>query len=389
MHRRSLLAMLGTCLTATSVLAQGAAGPKYVVLSLVGDELTNVAAESDLFIKNLDRLQPTNSDVWDVTALQVIAEIVSKTVPGASMSFLKGSLPAYFSGQIDWFDAGALNLPEQLKTAVEGEHSAFLLLLTKWHGDAIVSEGSKALAQVKLSGLGFYLDPSHKMRGDSEAPGFTAPYVYAKLSLVDLSTLRIVREALIHRAAPRERLRVSNGALQDLLIESVRDATTQVLASSFAQAPADSPTAPTAPAATIAMAWAPSAGANVFPRAPYILDRDRGDCERPDYPPQALRDRIAGSTTLQLQVDASGHLTAVDVLQPADASRVRRLIGQFARQAIADCRFAAARDSAGHPVAGSMKASYEWTLSSVAGHPDVGTARVTLHEGEPAGAAPP
>ena len=234
MYRRSLLALLPACLAMPRAFAQGTAAPKYVVLSLIGDELTYVGKEGEQVGTNLNHNRheslPTKSDLWDVTALQVIASVVPKAAPGASMSFLKGSLPEYFSDQVDWFGGGQLKLPDPLKAAVDGEHASFLLLLTKWRGDAIISDGHASRGQGKLSGLGFYSDPTQKMAGGPHGDGFTAPYVYAKLSLVDLSTQRLAREVTIQRAEPGSYFKFSKGALQDLLIAGVQDATAQVLA---------------------------------------------------------------------------------------------------------------------------------------------------------------
>ena len=386
MDRRSLLAMLAAGMAAPKAFAQAAAGPRYVVLSLLGDELTEVGAEGDRVISDLgpDRRarKPTSSDVWDVTALQVIAGVVPKAVPDASMSFLKGSRPEYFFEQVDWFDGDVLTLPDTLKAAVDGEHAAFLLLLTKWRGDAIVSDGTRVLEQATLAGLGFYLDPSHKMGGGSEEAGFTAPYVYARLSLVDLSTLRVVRESLIHRAAPREHLRISNGALQDLLIEGVQDAATRVLAASSARMPVQSPAPQSGSTVTITLASAEGARTNGFSHAPYILDR-RGSCD-PEYPAQAIRAEAQGQTVLQLQVDASGHLGTVDVVQSAGNSREHRLLDEAAKWTVVDCRFAAARDAVGHRVAGSMNVTYDWTtVSRDDGNQRVGVASVVMREGPP------
>lgn len=236
MDRRSLLAMLPACLAMPRAFAQDAAAPKYVAISLVGDELTYASNQGPQVGSHLNYNQhdgrPTKSDVWDVTALQVIASVVPKAVPGASMSFLKGSLPELFSDQVDWFEGDQIKLPTLLKEGVDAEHASFLLLLTKWRGDTIISDGHDSRGQGKLSGLGFYSDPFVTMVGGAGGNGFTAPYVYAKLSLVDLSTRRLVREVTIKRTLLGKYANFSKGALQDLLIASVQDATAQVLATS-------------------------------------------------------------------------------------------------------------------------------------------------------------
>ncbi len=382
MDRRWLLATLAACLFGPRVFAQVPAAPKYVVLSLIGDELTYVSKNGDQVSPDFRDSQAirksAKSDEWDMTALQVISRVLPKSVPGASLSFLKGSLPEYFADQADWFDGDSLKLPERLKLAVYAEHAQFLVLLTKSPASTTFSDEHRVVGRDKLSGLGFYARPAQKTTGTDEEPPFIMPYVHAKLSLVDLSTRHVVREAMIHRFVLQGYFGVSTGVLQDLLIEGLQDATQQVLAPSSAAVAVELRAHPAA-ATTTAPAATPSATANDFPRAPHIFDRRW--CEFPDYPPTAVRAGASGRTVLQLDVDASGHLSAVQVSQSAGSSREHALLDQVAAQAVAACSFDAARDATGHPVAGSMVASYEWTLTPSHDNPGIGIASATLHAG--------
>ena len=233
MKRRLLLSALPAWMVATGARADGAAAPaagrKYVMMSLVGDQLTYVQKLGDELGSNLNhnehREVPMTDAPFDITALQVMAGALPALAPGATMSFLKGSSPDYFSDQIEWFSGGALVLPEHLKNGIAGEHGDYLLLLTKWRGNTIVTDGTDARGQGKLSGLGFYSDASQPT---TLGEGFTAPYVYVKLSLVDLSTSRLVREFAVHTATIGPSRSFKLAPLQDMLIADVQRAMREV-----------------------------------------------------------------------------------------------------------------------------------------------------------------
>jgi hypothetical protein len=236
MKRRLMLSALPAWMVATGARADGASaaappavGRKYVMMSLIGDQLTYVQKLGDEVGSNLNRNEhrevPMTDAPFDITALQVMAGALPAFAPGATMSFLKGSSPDYFSDQLEWFSGGSLVLPEHLKNGIAGEHGDYLLLLTKWRGATVVTNGTEARGQGKLSGLGFYSDPSQEM---THGQGFTAPYVYIKLSLVDLSTSKLVREFAVHTATYRDSRSFKLAPLQDMLIDDVQHAMSEV-----------------------------------------------------------------------------------------------------------------------------------------------------------------
>lgn len=240
MNRRALLAMLPACMATPAAFAEGTAASapetaaKYVVMSLVGDKFAYVNASGGVTGSNVNRntLEErwTFNELWDTTALQVIAGVVPQVVPGATMSFLKGSSPAYFSDQADWFDGDKVTLPKPLEAAILRENAPYLLLLTKWRGEAAIRDANEPRGHGKIAGLGFYSDSQQEVTStDAIQVGFTAPYLYAKLSLVDLSSMRVLRESLVQASSIRKYRDFDQGALQDVLIDGVRDAVTRVL----------------------------------------------------------------------------------------------------------------------------------------------------------------
>jgi hypothetical protein len=205
MRKRLLLKAVAAWLAMTGAHAQDpvASAPpadKYVVMSLIGNELTfsNSAGAgntgSNIIHRNTDKVLPTTGDAWDVAAMIAVNDSLKSILPQAQASFLKGTSPDFFSNQGDWFDGDRLRLPAGLEAAIRGENGTYLLLLTKLRGEAVVSDGADSHGKGALSGLGFYTDDHEGMLDRGQIThGFTAPFVYVKLTLVDLSTMKIVR----------------------------------------------------------------------------------------------------------------------------------------------------------------------------------------------------
>jgi hypothetical protein len=250
MRRRTLMASLPALMAGSRVLAQDAAAsasaaraptptptPKYVVMSLIGDKLTyvvRIGLDSATGGHTKETEVPVPGAPHDTAALQAIAGALPASDPGAAMSFLAASSPALYAGQDDWFDGATAKLPETLRKAVAGEHASLLLLLTKWRGEAEILDGHTSVGHGKLAGLGFYLY-SIRERADVNSPGvvkgYIAPYVYARLSLIDLATSKVLREQLVHTGTPFVDLTPKGQleALETLLEASLKEAVANVL----------------------------------------------------------------------------------------------------------------------------------------------------------------
>jgi len=109
------------------------------------------------------------------------------------------------------------------------------------------------------------------------------------------------------------------------------------------------PAAPQAPA-SIAELAAPRAGL-----ASYI--------GASDYPAEALRRRLEGTTMFELSIGANGIVTSCAIVS---SSGHDVLDNALCRILSARARFTPARDSAGNPVPGTYASSYTWRLSRTA-----------------------
>ena len=204
---------------------------RYVAVSLVGDELTYVGATDatgTLHPRGAVQSVPMKGAPFDRTVLEVLAGNVPKIQPKATLSFLAMSAPEAFAHQEDWFEGDKVVLPTALRGAVEKEGASELLLVTKIRGEAAVTDGTTKWGVGKLSGLGFYIDRNTRM-DDPESghvDGFIAPYVYVKLSVVDVATWNVTAHRIVQSATPYTSLKPQQmmDTLQQSLVDGLGEA---------------------------------------------------------------------------------------------------------------------------------------------------------------------
>lgn len=245
MRRRSLISALPALFAPSASFAQDAAsapasavaGRKVVVMSLIGDKLTYVVKSGfagTIAGHNKETEVPMPGAPHDTRALQAIAAALPQADPGAAISFLAGSGPEFYADQDDWFDGDAVKLPAKLRQAVAGEQAGRLLLVTKFRGEAQISDGHASVGYGKLAGLGFYIYSVRERSSQEsagEVKGYIAPFVYARMSLIDLGSSRVIREQVVRVGTPYADLTPQGqlDALQALLATSLRDAVPQVV----------------------------------------------------------------------------------------------------------------------------------------------------------------
>lgn len=129
------------------------------------------------------------------------------------------------------------------------------------------------------------------------------------------------------------------------------------------------PPAPTVAATTVppppaverhVEATAPTAAPGPAPvaRAAVINANDPG-C-RPEYPPAALRAGAAGVSRIRFTVDASGKVTAAEVVGSSGPTREHRLLDNAAKSALAACPIKVGTDAEGHPIGTQVEVLYTW-----------------------------
>ncbi len=237
MKRRSLAAAAALAGLFATSFAQAA--HRYVAVSLVSDELTYVGAPEGvtgtLHPRGTSKALPLNGAPFDRTVLEVLAGSVPKRQPSATLSFLAMSAPAAFAHQEDWFDGDKVTLPAALREAVAKEGAGELLLVTKIRGEAAIADGTTRLGAGKLAGLGFYIDTFKPMIDPQlgNIQGYIAPYVYVKLSVIDLATSTVTAHEVIQAATPYTSLKAQQmmDALQAMVVDAMTEAVQRTLKS--------------------------------------------------------------------------------------------------------------------------------------------------------------
>ena len=219
--------------------ASDAAGShRYVAVSLVSDRLVDIGSPSretgTSIHRGVETVVPLPGAPFDRTVLEVLAGEVPRIDPDARLSFLAASTPESYDGQLEWFHDGKVDLPGPLRAAVAGEGASRLLLVTKTRGDAHVTDGRRSNGIGKLSGLGFYRNSWREVQDAATGQvgrGYVAPYVYVTMSLVDLQTFSVVRQAATEMATPYSDMSRQDeyDRLQQVLVEGIRHATQAVL----------------------------------------------------------------------------------------------------------------------------------------------------------------
>lgn len=205
MKRRSLmLASAGLCagLGASLAQAQGESTPrKYGVMSLLGETIVIAGSRptTGSRLDQNDQYAMTIPDAgFDVTAMRTAEETIKKIWPQSTVALYAIQAPKWVERPMDLFTDGKLQMSPKLVEAMKADGAGHLLLVTRYRGEAQVRTKDWTLGSGRLEGLGYYLDREAKLEFEGKARyGFIAPYVYVRLSLVDLASGAVLRHRLI------------------------------------------------------------------------------------------------------------------------------------------------------------------------------------------------
>jgi hypothetical protein len=227
--------------THAEVASDGSA-PRYAVLSLIGDALTIVTYQSSTgssMDTNRHESIPMTGAPFDKTALKATDAALRKLDPETAIVLLTASSPSLYQEQEKLFSESRLTVPEEIVNALRRSGATRAIVLTKYRGDARLDAENRHLGSGKLSGLGFYVDRQHRLsRSDTgeRGVGFLAPFVYVRLSLVDVATLAVLREEIVTAATTLSAARSKDTANPwDVLtpaqkVESINSMTTREVA---------------------------------------------------------------------------------------------------------------------------------------------------------------
>jgi hypothetical protein len=166
-------------------------------ISLLGDHLTVVRRAISVH----SHLDPNEKQVltlqdatFDDSALTLIDKQLQQRTPQPMISLLAISDADTYKQQDQLIEGdryiGNALIDQQLKV----ENATQLILVTKRRGDVYLP-GSAAHGEAKFEGLGFYVDANYRMRRSDTLEtgfGYLAPYAYFNVSLIDLTTRKVI-----------------------------------------------------------------------------------------------------------------------------------------------------------------------------------------------------
>jgi hypothetical protein len=180
--------------------------PTYAFLSLIGDKLEIVVAQlqtGSLLDKN--RREPAveiKDPVFDNAVATAAGQAVRAVFPAAELAILNTRSPILFEKHRDLFEekGGVIAIPDAIRGALANEKATHLVLITKHRDNAYFEFTNANEGSGMLEGLGFYLDGAMETkRSDTSESGrgYIAPYVYAKVTLVDVKTSKVIAKQTI------------------------------------------------------------------------------------------------------------------------------------------------------------------------------------------------
>jgi hypothetical protein len=196
-NRRKLLAAAIALSAVGTVAAQSR---RWAALSLVGDKIEIIGARPEIgsrISQNRRRWADDVENTMDRYVLQAVERAVRTQDRGATVTMLALPGSALYERPERAFDGRQVALPGPVVDALIASRASHLLLLTKLRNEAKVPLYDQTVGVGTVSGIGFYVDTDLRVtirETGHTANGVLAPFVYVKLSLVDVQSGEVVRE---------------------------------------------------------------------------------------------------------------------------------------------------------------------------------------------------
>jgi hypothetical protein len=255
--RRLLCGAAGALAFASSALAQQAAPstlvpPAFGLLSLVGDKFSVVFRREEIGSRidpNDRREFALDAPTLDDIALSAAEGVIKRLKPVSPVLRFSIRDPRLFALQekllVD--SAESRGMREALAKLLRENGATRLVLVTKWRDEAQFKLVSGTTGTGKISGLGFYVDSSMRIRnvdsGES-THGFLGPYAFVQVAIVDVASMAPVKSVLARESQMNIPLAATGAvrawdaltpegkveALERVLRRAVEDATAAALA---------------------------------------------------------------------------------------------------------------------------------------------------------------
>jgi hypothetical protein len=204
---------LGVAALATAAWLAGSAhaaepGPRYAVISVVGDKVSLVhqaPTTSGRTDRNYQREIPIVDKTLDKTVTFAVDDALRAAIPGAEPVMMVWSREDLYALQDDLFETGqeAQAARGFLRETLQKAQVQRLVLVTKHRARTNVKLVSARLGSGNLYGLGFYIerieleDRETRERGS----GYLAPFAYLRVSLVNVDDMSRLRDVVTTETA--------------------------------------------------------------------------------------------------------------------------------------------------------------------------------------------
>lgn len=182
------------------VRAQAPAPRSYVVASFAGDKIELVGAGMQTGTRldpNTRHAVPDSGGAMDKVLLGAVARGLAAADAAASVALTLVAPSRLHDSPESLLQPDGVALPGAVVDVIEQRQATHVVLVTKLTDDARFELRDRTVGRGKLRGLGFYLDEWQRLENvesRESGRGFIAPYVYVRLSLVDVSTAKVLRE---------------------------------------------------------------------------------------------------------------------------------------------------------------------------------------------------
>jgi len=170
---------------------------RYAVISLIGDRM-EIAYAKGVEGQPVDRIErryiALDDSRIDRYTLLAANEVIKKVVPGPDPVLLQAFDRSYFE-----VGAGTGAIIEWMRQLVKDAKPrvTHAIVITKIQYEGVPAIQKAFVGGGTLEGVGFFVGreaPPKGMDPNSGGPGFLSPFAYFQVTLVDLSTGKVVRE---------------------------------------------------------------------------------------------------------------------------------------------------------------------------------------------------
>ncbi len=250
---KSLLLVLSVLIN-LSLLASAWAANHYILLSLLGNQLTLInsqpmGAGSRVSDRNLEAVLPSKDSSLDDMVLFETNEAILRQQPDADVMAWHSTSPKLYALQQQWAKGTPIDtaqLADLFKAGFDAGQQPRLILITALEAELQLKIFHSAVGQARAAGLGFYIDkytPMAVLETNERAIGFLGTFANFNVSLIDLDSKTLLAShpaakgwatpAVLakdlepwHALTPEQK----SGLLQKLVRDGIKDTIPELLA---------------------------------------------------------------------------------------------------------------------------------------------------------------